>query len=249
MRITHGVERRAVLGALTAISLGSIVTPLPSSAISATTMTGKTKADLGIFLVDEIKTAAGTLSADVVLSGGVIATASFDTPWKLAEGGYYDVEAQSKEGEVAFLQVKALGKGEALSKLPKTWFGDVLFTVDGRYGAYGAPTDIKLKELSGENDGRSLELSFTTLTPGMTEVPRKGIVRAIQAPGSNDVLMLVATASPSRWKKAGDEAAATVKSFRVAATRPTSLMPEPSADFRYGKTSGPSSMKSRNDGF
>ena len=102
-----------------------------------------------------------------------------------------------------------------------------------------------------EASSRNLELSFTTLSPGMAETKRRAVVRAMQPAGSDAVLMLVASASAVRWKKEGAEAAArlAVDSFRIAATRPTTLMPVPSADYRFGKSSGPENMKSRNDGF
>jgi len=219
---------------------------MAANAISATTMTGKTKPDLGIYLVEEPKAVGKSVSADLVLTGGVIATATFDSPWSLAQGGYYDVEAVAREGDTAFMQVARLSKGESVQG---KWLGEKLFSVDGRYGAYGAPTDIKVKA-SAEGE-QTFDLSFTALTPGGSEVQRKGIVRALQAPGSADVLLLACTASTSRWKKEGSDAVSrrVVDSFRVAATRSTELKPEPSADYRFGKTSGPSNMKSRSDGF
>ena len=102
-----------------------------------------------------------------------------------------------------------------------------------------------------EASSRRLELSFTTLSPGMAESTRRAVVRAMQPAGSEDVVMLVASGSAVRWKKEGVEAAAgqAADSFRIAATRPTTLTPVPSADYRFGKSSGPQKMKSRNDGF
>uniref|UniRef100_A0A7S3BS30 Uncharacterized protein n=1 Tax=Haptolina ericina TaxID=156174 RepID=A0A7S3BS30_9EUKA len=213
-------------------------------------MTGKSKPELGIYLVDEPKASRDSVTADLILSGGIIATAAFESPWPLAQGGYYDVEKSTREGDAAYLQVVGLGKGESLKALPPKWFGEKLFSVDGRYGAYGAPTDIKVKA-SGTEGEPVFDVSFTALTPGGSEVPRRGIVRAIQAPGSPDVLLLTCTTTPTRWKKEGADAVSrsAVGTFRVVATRPTDLKPEPQADYRYGKTSGPSTMSSRNDGF
>lgn len=214
-------------------------------------MTGKTKPDLGIFLVSEPASSGKTVSAELVLSGGVIGVAAFDSPWPLSTGGYYDVEASTREGETAFLQVASLPKGTSIATAPASFISSALFSVDGRYGAYGAPTDIKIKEVAGDGNGRSFDLSFTALTPSMNEVPRRGLVRALQASGSNDVLLLMCSSSAARWKKSSAEAEArsSAASFRIAATRPTTLKPEASADYRFGKTSGPSNMKSRNDGF
>jgi len=248
MRISAAVSRRAALSA--ALSTFAVVTPvLPALGISATTMTGKTKPDLGVVLLDEAKSTGNTLSADLVLDGGVVATAAFNSKWPLAEGGYYDFEAATRDGETAFMQVKALGSGESLSSVPKKWFSDALFSVDGRYGAYGAPSDLKLKEVEGVGGTRSFDMSFTVLSPGGSDVPRKGVMKAIQAPGSQDVLFLTASSGANKWKSSESEARSIVESFRIARTQPTALKREASADYRFGKTSGPSTMKSRNDGF
>ena len=246
---TAALQRRAVLSAALSLSLMPLTPKLPANAISATTMTGKTKPDLGIFLLDAPKAAGKSINADVVLSGGVVATPAFDSPWPLAEGGYYDVEAANREGDTAFLQVVRLGRGESLDKLDKNWYGEKLFSVDGRYGTYGAPIDVKVKP-AGDTPN-VFAVSFSTLSPGGTDNPRKGLVRAIQAPGSSDVLLLMCSSSATRWKKEGaDEVSRQVlSSFRVASTRTTELKPEPQVDYRYGKSSGPANMSSRNDGF
>ncbi len=250
MRVPAALNRRAALSA--ALSTFAVLGPHgPAHSISATTMTGKTKADLGVVLVEAPKQVGKSLSADVVLDGGLIATATFETPWTLAEGGYADFEASTRDGEAAYLQVVSLGKGESLESVPKSWFSGALFSVDGRYGAYGAPTDVKLKELEKENGARTFDLSFTVLSPSMAELPRKGVVRALQAPGSPDVLLLTCSSGASRWAKANSEADArkAVSTFKIASTRPTALKRDGPSDFRYGKTSGPEGMRSRNDGF
>ena len=102
-----------------------------------------------------------------------------------------------------------------------------------------------------EGKARSFDVSFTVLSPSMAELPRKGVIRALQPPGSDDVLLFTASSSASRWAKtnAESEARSAAASFRVTATKPTPLKREASADYRFGQTSGPSSMKSRNDGF
>ena len=116
--------------------------------------------------------------------------------------------------------------------------------------SYGAPYDVKvLSDTKDESaDSRTLEVSFTALGP-MTEVDRRAIVTAKTAKGSRDIVMLISGTQAARWKKGGKEDALGVtSSFRVA-TRPTDLKAVPSTDYRYGRTSGPSNMKSRNDGF
>ena len=138
--------------------------------------------ELGVFLVNEPKESKDSVTAELVLSGGVVATAAFESPWPLATGGYYDVEKATRDGETAFIQVATLGRGESLAKLPAAWFGQQLFTTEGRYGAYGAPADIKVKP-SAEGE-LTYDLSFSTLTPGGSDTPRRGIGRRAWGAGS-----------------------------------------------------------------
>merc|ERR1719271_2317089 len=84
-------------------------------------------------------------AAEVVTADKVAAKLAFDSPWPLQKGNYYDVEAKSKEGgDGCFVVVKTPPRGAAPSALPKAWFADNIFNIEGRYGAYGAPQDIKL---------------------------------------------------------------------------------------------------------
>eukprot|EP00965_Chrysotila_dentata_P218884 6190823-Pleurochrysis_carterae.AAC.2 len=194
---------------------------------------------------------AGAISAEVVLSDGLVATTAFNCKWPLAEGGYSDVEAKNRDGDAAFLQISTLPEGQSLTGLPKKWFTQAILSLDGRYGAYGAPTDVKVLSDSAENGRRMLDISFTALSPGSAAIERRAVVSAMQPPGSKDVLMLIGSTSASRWKKAGGEASArqAAESLRVVSTRPTNLKQVAQADYRFGRTSGPEGMKSRNDGF
>ena len=150
--IVEGVSRRAALAwpALAALAL----TPAPPSfAISATTMAGKSRPELGVVLAEPVRQTGQTISGDVVLSGGTLATATFDSSWSLAEGGYYDIEAKSDKGDGAFVMV--LPRGGGLGGLKKDKLAAAVFGVEGRYGAYGAPQDVKLTADTSDAGGRS----------------------------------------------------------------------------------------------
>lgn len=228
----------------------------PAFAISATTMSGKSKPDLGVILAEEpteiVNGKGGRVSADVVLSSG-LATVSFASPWSLAEGNYYDVATKNQNGDSAFLQVVSAG-GKSLSSLDKKFFSKAVLSLEGFFGAYGEPIDAVIKEgtPSAANGvgARSFEIGFTPLTPSGDGSPRKGILTAIQPAGSKEIVMLIASTSATRWKKAKGESDArgAAESFSIS-MRETSLKMEAASDFRYGKASGPSGMKSRNDGF
>ena len=242
-------RRSALLAAASACLLPLSTLPLPAAAISATTMAGKSKAELGCILVEAPQQDGKSVSAQLVLNGGQVADVAYESPWRLAEGNYNDVETKSIDtGDTAFVQVMP-GQG-SLSGMKKSAFTDAILGSEGRYGAYGAPYNVKvLSDTKDESaDSRTLEVSFTALGP-MTEVDRRAIVTAKTAKGSRDIVMLISGTQAARWKKGGKEDALGVtSSFRVA-TRPTDLKAVPSTDYRYGRTSGPSNMKSRNDGF
>jgi len=185
-----------------------------------------------------------------VVSGGLVASVAFDSKWKLAEGGYYDVEANTREGDAAYLQRVPLPAGKDLASLPAKFFTAAVLGVDGRYGAYGAPVDGKVIADVSDNGKRLVDISFTSLSPGSAELPRRAVVTAIQPSGSTDLILLVAGASASRWKKGTGEAEAraAARSLRLVSARPSSLQAVAQSDYRYGKTTGPEKMKSRNDG-
>ena len=216
----------------------------PALAISATTMSGKTRPDTGCVLVSEPRVdrvgKAQVLNAELVTSDGYVATASFETPWFLQLGNYYDVEVRSKEGgDCAFLVSKTPRQGTSSSA---SWFSDNIFGISRRYGAYGAPQDVRV--LRDERDrsvdgGRLLEYSFTALK-GNAEVQRRAFVKAMTPPGSKDVVILVAGTTASRWKKENGEktSRAVVDSLRVSSSK-TNLKKDEASDYRTYKSKMP----------
>ena len=83
-----------------------------------------------------------------------------------------------------------------------------------------------------------VEVSFNALTQSGFEVPRRGVIAALQPAGSTDVLMLVSSVGSARWKKGGEaEARLAAESFRIARTRPTALGRLNDNDYRYSARS------------
>ena len=70
----------------------------------------------------------------------------------------------------------ALPSGKTILDMADSFFTKKVFSTEGRFGAYGAPTDIKVlstnKAAADAKGARLLELSFSALSPGGTEVPR-----------------------------------------------------------------------------
>lgn len=228
-------DRRALLLSACASAGACTLKPEVAAAISATTMAGKSKPNLGVFLVDAPKQTGNTISGELILNGGIIASVSFESAWKLAQGQYYDIEASpDKSGDSAFVSVYALPSGKTLSSVPKTFFTDALLGVSGRYGSYGAPVDVKvLGETQPSEMSRSLDVVFSVLSPGGNELARRGVATVVMASGSNDVIMLLSSTNKARWKSGGEqEARIAAESFRITSTRKTQLKAVLASDYR-----------------
>jgi hypothetical protein len=143
---------------------------------------------------------------------------SFVSPWKLETGPVFDVETRDgKTGDGAFLAVTKSTEGKSLADLPSSFFLERLFDPTGRFSFYGPPTDVKVKSSKIEGDRRYIELSFSNLSQSTNaEIPRRALLVATVPPGTDNAVMLVASANSSRWKK-GSEAAAreVIDSFRA----------------------------------
>jgi len=248
MRLPAPLARREVLRL--PLALAAVLGPfpsLPAHAISATTMSGKSKPELGMILVDAAKQTGASITADAVLPSGKIASISYESKFPLASGGYYDVETMATSGgDGAFVQIATPPSGDLASQ-KKDWFLQAICGVTGRYGSYGAPTDAKVLADDKSSGTRMLDISFTVLSPSMAEIPRRAVVSATQPAGSKEIVMLVSGCSATTWKKGGEAAARSAASSFKVSTRPSDLKYAAYTDYRFGKTSGPSNMSSRND--
>ena len=116
LRFLRGAHRRPVPGSRrrrrivpyactqTSASRRAISDLVPPCAVSS-----RSRPDTGVILLDEVQATgranSPTITADLVLDGGVAASCSFDSVWPLSRGMYYDVETRSKQNDAAFLQV------------------------------------------------------------------------------------------------------------------------------------------------
>lgn len=219
------------------------LSPETTGTLGAGTMSSRSRPVTGVVLIEDIaesgKKDAPSVSADLVLDGGVVATATFDSEpgYPLIRGMFYDVEVRSKASDGAFLQVAALPDGSQITDVPDKFFTKAVFSTGGRFGAYGAPTDIKVVA-SDKGSRRLLEISFSALSPGQTEVPRRALVAAIQPDGSRDVVMLVGGATAAQWKKSEAALRKMASSYRIARTRPTSIKRKVQNDYRFEDQGG-----------
>uniref|UniRef100_A0A6U4LDD6 PsbP C-terminal domain-containing protein n=1 Tax=Hemiselmis andersenii TaxID=464988 RepID=A0A6U4LDD6_HEMAN len=100
-----------------------------------------------------------------------------------ADGGF--IVVRSVEGDV--------------SGITKDFVKKSVFGRGGKFGAFGAPEDVKFLKDEMVGNTRLLDVKFTAFSPGGTTIARKGIV-ALSKSGP-EVYMLVATTSAARWGK------------------------------------------------
>jgi len=225
------------------------ISPETTGTLGAGTMSSRSRPVTGIVLLEEVtesgkKKEGVTISAELVLDGGVAATATFEAApgYDLNRGMFYDVEVRSKNQDGSFLQVAALPSGKSILDMADSFFTKKVFSTEGRFGAYGAPTDIKVlstnKAAADAKGARLLELSFSALSPGGTEVARKALVSAYQPEGAANVVMLVGGSTTSQWKKSEPALRAMAASYRIARVRPTAILRKAKNDYRFENQGG-----------
>jgi len=218
------------------------IAPEITGTLGAGTMSSRSRPATGVVLLEEPVESgdknAPTVSAELVLDGGVAATVAFQSEYPLIRGMFYDVEVRSKSGDGAFLQVAPLPEGKNLDDVNDSFLSKAVLSTEGRFGAYGAPTDIRILKSTQQNTGRQIELSFSALSPGQQEVPRKAILMATQPKGSTDALILVGGSTAGQFKKCEGQLRKMAASFRVERVRATSIKRKAKSDYRFEDQGG-----------
>mmetsp|Transcript_92133 Transcript_92133/g.187529 ORF Transcript_92133/g.187529 Transcript_92133/m.187529 type:complete len:306 (-) Transcript_92133:269-1186(-) len=212
---------------------------------------GKSKPETGVLLREGTDISRDTKSGNVLAEILVQKTGSssddmmavvtsFQSPWPLATGAVYDVECRdTKTGDGAFLAVSPPITVGSLADVKDQFLIKSLFGPRGRFSFYGQPTDIKVKKSALGDDGsyKVLDVSFSTLSQAtQTEVPRRSRIVATLPKGSNQAVMLVGSASASRWSKGSEKSVGeAVASFRATAAPQTSLKLRPVSKERFGE--------------
>ena len=206
--INHTASRRSFLNqACSVIACGGggiaalISSPLPTDAFDGGVGgLGKTKPDTGVELFDEsatpIQNSAGVISAEIKSTTGKPILAEFQAPWPLLPSGAFEArDLQGTDGS-AFLQVIPIQNNEDW-KNPKKFKDlvvDSVLSQKGKYGAYGAPIDIKVKRVTpAEEENIIYGVTFTTYTPAMRESERQVWIQPKQVYGDTLVSLIVGT--------------------------------------------------------
>lgn len=205
---------------------------------------GKPRPETGVVLRDGSQVSqdprTGDVAAELLLlsssssSGSrelVPILTSYTSPWPLATGSVFDVECRDpRSGDGAFVAVTGKlpsSTSSSIAELPDSFLTNNLFAQQGRFSFYGAPTDVKILSSSVMKDNRNykqIDVSFATLSQStQTEIPRKARIVATIPPGTQQAIMLVGSASASRWKKSLDKINQAVGSFRAIPAPKSSL--------------------------
>ena len=194
---------------------------------------GKSRPQTGVVFRDGYDVAqdprSGQVTAEILTGTKANPNAvlvSFESKWKLETGPVFDVETRDfKTGDGAFLAVTKSVEGKGLEELPASFFLDRLFDPTGRFSFYGAPTDVKVKSSKVVGNNRFIDLSFSNLSQSTNaEIPRKALLVATIPAGTDNAVMLVGSATASRWRKGADsDVIKTVESFRAIPAPKTNL--------------------------
>jgi len=132
-----------------------------------------------------------------------------------------------KESDSAFLLVAPLpadARG-SIEAVPESFFLDVLFAPQGKYGAYGAVDERKITQSrvvslplpSGEKQAyRRMAISFFPLTYNQNLVERRALISATAVGGS--ALIFVTGCLANRYKKVNEVLRDVHESFRATGT-------------------------------
>ena len=199
---------------------------------------GKSRPETGIVFREGTDVArdarTGDVSAEILLASPsskddtVPVFASYSSPWPLATGAVFDIECRDlNTGDAAFLAVSQPVQGKTLDSIKDSFFVKELTKPTGRFSLYGQPTDIKVKNsvMARNNQYRQFDLSFSTLSQStQAEIPRRARVIVTIPEGTDQAVMLVASASANRWKNGAEKtASAVVDSFQAIPAPTTSL--------------------------
>jgi hypothetical protein len=181
---------------------------------------GKTKPETGVVFLNEasvpVQQRNGDVMAELVVNGGKTPVlVSYNSPWPLLDTTSGMETRNLKDPESAFVQVV---DGAANKKLSKDFFAETLFSSEGKYGAYGAPSDIIITPII---DDTLFKASFTSLTPAMRESERRAYIATRRM--GDSVVMLVTGSTTPRFNKKEEELRRVAESFQVVASPKTSM--------------------------
>mmetsp|Transcript_40806 Transcript_40806/g.67509 ORF Transcript_40806/g.67509 Transcript_40806/m.67509 type:complete len:311 (-) Transcript_40806:296-1228(-) len=187
----------------------------------------KKSADTGVqrlgLTISTLGASGGKFLDEVELPGrsdGATALVVYDYPpsWKCSNKLTAIDTRDLGSGDSAFVVVRALPPAlaaAAAGDVPAALIKGAVFGKEGKFGAYGAPEDVKIKsDVTESATRRSLRVSFSTYTPAMRLVLKESYITVCLV--DSVLFILVASSSKARAKEAGPALAAAAASFRAA---------------------------------
>jgi hypothetical protein len=162
---------------------------------------GKTKPQTGVELWDSdstpIQNAQGIVSAEIVSSSGKPILVNFQTPWPLSSVSSGLEARDLRNSESAFVQVLPLDPKMKDWQTPAKFrqlLLESLLASQGKFGAYGSPTDVKVKAL--KDSTTTFQVTFISYTPSMLESERQLWIEPKAIDNDTLVLLVVGTTRP-----------------------------------------------------
>jgi hypothetical protein len=121
----------------------------------------------------------------------------FQTPWPLLKSSSGLEARDLRNSESAFLQVLPINDTVWIGRIRKVFKALLMGTVlssQGKFGAYGAPIDIKVKPVKDFSWNADLfSVTFASYTPAMRESERQLWIALKQVDGDTLVALVVGT--------------------------------------------------------
>jgi len=201
------------------LSLLSLTTKAASAFEGGVGGLGKTKPETGVQLFSEesapVQNAAGYVTAELKIDNQPVLV-NFQTPWPLLPTTQGLEARDLQQPESAFVQVVSGDNVPKEMPLNKAAIKKILlnsvFTQQGKFGAYAAPTDVRVQTTA---DPSVFSVTFTTFTPGLRESDRQVLVK-YRPVGSSLVLLITGTTN-LRFKKQEKVLQKVVDSFNAVA--------------------------------
>jgi len=183
---------------------------------------GKTKPNTGVVLFEAsstpIQNEKGIVSAEIQSASGKPILVEFQTPWPLLPTTS-GLEARNlRSSESAFIQlVPAVSDWQNRKVFEQLLLNSVLAS-QGKYGAYGTPTDVRVKPL---NEKGVYAVTLTCYTPAMRESERQLYIRPIQV---DDSLVMLVTGTTRNAFSAQENTFSRIADSFVAVAAPESRL-------------------------
>ena len=103
-----------------------------------------------------------------------------------------------------------------LEDLDFSFFKKTVFSRGGKFGAYGAPEDVKALKDVTSNGVRTIEVKWNTFTPGGNTLAKRSVISAVAI--DNAVYMLVCSTSAKSYKASEPTLRAVAASWSAKAT-------------------------------